>query len=285
MLQASDFEEAAENIFCRSLNAFLAKSISALVARANEKDLFIDLSVRVVKSQFKEEFPCALSCLFLPPNSMEKGYLWALIYIHPKCTKKFAKFAVGHELGHLFHELESLKSYKNKNGTTIGWQPASGIEPTPVKDPILEANCNLFATRLAGYHHYLNCNFGLRKKFKLFPYQIVGNPAQGAIQNIHTLNPEFQVGDKNSPDFDTVYSLDYIFGFADILHCISPCSSPVSSGEYQKYCDDCHTSAECSHKQRKCPQRGQQRETSQCMKCPDNQLCQFYSFKHLQNRH
>lgn len=275
MCSTVDFEQAAENIFCRSLNAFLAKSISALVSKANEKDIFVDLSVRIMKVPFNRKFPCALSCIFKHPTENKKGYFWAYIYIHPKCTKKLAKFAVAHELGHLFQELESLKEHKKTHcNSTEGWKPTYGYPPEPIRDAMLEAQCNLFATRLSSYHHHLNCNFGLRKKFKLFPSHIVGQPAHGNIKNVFSLDPEFKVGDSTTPDFDTIYTIDEIYSFADTLHCISPCSSTLSE-EKRIYCNDCSTSSTCIHKNYTCPPRDGQLT---CTKCPENQLCQFYNF-------
>lgn len=222
-------EKVVEETACRSVNAYMAKTINAFVVEANnDPNLQVSLIVQLVPwGKLDENHPCFLLTQNkkLEPSptggDMGKPVVIAKIRINPHCSRSLVKFAIAHELYHLFQDLCDLKNYKIKYKTVRGWIPKMRrhvtVELMNPQEKMDENHCNFYATELCRFIHKLNMNFGLRKKFKSFPKHIIDNPAKAAMDYIEYTG-DFNV-DPSKPPFYHRMSYKEITDYRSAINC------------------------------------------------------------------
>lgn len=208
MFDELDAERAAEEVFAQSLVCFMAKTIQAFETVANnELDLCLKITV-VPDPSLPPSHPCMLVILYYPPVgvAVPRARMTTSIRIHPLAPDALVKFAIGHELGHLWEELYNFKQHVKNKQPLVEWVPQCGNPLNPEQ----EARCNLFATRLCFYHHSLNEDEGLRKAYKLHPPSIIGKGATASIDINVSAVPEFQLKSASSRHFNKAPSFQEI---------------------------------------------------------------------------
>ena len=233
--------QAVVSTFCRSLNSFLAKTINAFVTAA-KNDLKIDLQIQISDklTHLNSGHPCSLYTTYTAPipksvrASLPRSFalsvphrpkITATIYIHPKCSRSLVKFGVAHELYHLYSDLCHFCLHKDNKDPQEEWvegewapprQSASTIR-TEEESNLEEMYSNYFATSLSKHIHMLNANYGLRSRFKLYPFHIVDRPARPTIDSIPR-NDTFNTNDGND-SFSRILSYEEVTRFRGVLKC------------------------------------------------------------------
>lgn len=238
--------KVVEATACRSVNAYMAKTINAFVVEANNDTyLQVSLIVQLIPwSKLDNNHPCFLLTQNkkLAPNpaggDMGKPVVIAKIRINPHCSRSLVKFAIAHELYHLFHDLCDLKQYKIKYKTVRGWVPKKRRHVTvnmmTYQEKLDENHCNFYATELCRFIHKLNMNFGLRKKFKSFPSHVINNTAKAAMDYIEYTG-DFKV-DSNLPPFFQPLSYEEIIGYRSSINCNCNLSRQHGDGKCDPNC-------------------------------------------------
>lgn len=232
----------------------MAKTINAFVVEANnDPRLGVSLIVHLVPHpKLDETHPCFLLTQNkkLKPGptggDIGKPTVIAKIRINPYCSRSLVKFAIAHELYHLFCDLCDLKNYKATYGTVRGWVPKKRrnvtVDLMTDQEKLDENYCNFYATELCRFIHKLNMNFGLRKKFKSFPKHIIDNPAKAAMDYIEYTG-DFNVDTTKDPFY---HRLQYsqIMGYRSAINC----NCKLSTTHGNSKCDpNCKTQYLCQY--------------------------------------